>query len=161
MGVVLLQQTLKIVWKVLGEENIVTKNEQTAKWLRAKLALINITWVRDQTEQNEKFRENSVYLSISKQIDSKWTKIFGVRVSSRNRILTGKAIFLRWNILRLAALCLSATGSYNSLDIVWIYHVVFDKRMQILSWLCLGFLPCYKRIGECLFYLKQRKHLAH
>ena len=73
MGVVLLQQTLKIVWKVLGEENanIVTKNEQTAKWLRAKLALINITWVRDQTEQNEKFGENSVYLSISKQIDSK------------------------------------------------------------------------------------------
>ena len=73
MRVVLPQQTLKIVWKFLGEENssIVTKNEQTAKWLRAKLASINITWVRDQTEQNDKFRENSVYLSISKQIDSK------------------------------------------------------------------------------------------
>lgn len=51
--------------------NIVAKKEQTAKWLRTKLASINIIWVRDQTEQNNKFRENSVYLSIRKQIDSK------------------------------------------------------------------------------------------
>ena len=74
--------------------------------------------------------------------------------------LDRKALFLRWNILRLAALCLSATGSYNSLDIVWIYHVFFDKRMQILLWLYLGFLPRYKRVGK-MFVLFSDENIWH
>ena len=73
--------------------NIVAKKEQTAKWLRTKLASINITWVRDQTEQNDKFRENSVYLPISKQIDSKRTKFIGERDSRRKRIGQGMLYF--------------------------------------------------------------------
>ena len=73
--------------------NIVAKKEQTAKWLRTKLASINITWVRDQTEQNDKFRDNSVYLSTSKQIDSKRTKFIGERDSRRKRIGQGMLYF--------------------------------------------------------------------
>lgn len=73
--------------------DIVAKKEQAAKWLRTTLASINITWVRDQTEQNDKFRENSVYLPISKQIDSKRTIFIGERVSRRNSIGQGMLYF--------------------------------------------------------------------